>query len=155
MDIYLSRGPIFKLMVDIGEWFIIILIGFLFPYPKIPFSPFTNIIGVALLILGVCIHGLSHKAHPQAHQKKENIEKLVTTGIYSKMRHPGYMGYIVCYFGVLLIFGFLSMLIPIIIFSYIFYDAAIKEEKFLTEKFGEEYKDYMKKVPWRFIPYLF
>lgn len=155
MDLYLSANALFKRMIDLGEWFIILLIGFLFPYPKIPFSPFTNIIGLMLLILGIWIHSSSHKIHRQAHQPKEQIEALVTTGIYSKIRHPGYTAYMICYLGILFLFGFLSMLIPIIIFSYLFYDSAVKEEKFLREKFGKQYEDYMKKVPWRFIPYLF
>jgi protein-S-isoprenylcysteine O-methyltransferase Ste14 len=80
-----------------------------------------------LLIFGIGIHRLSHKVHRQAHQEKKNINTLVTTGIYSKIRHPGYVAYIISYLGTLLFFGFLSMLIPIIIFSYIFYDSAIKE----------------------------
>jgi len=155
MDLYLSGIPIFKKLIDIGEWFLIILVGFLFPHPRILLFPFTNITGIILIIIGIWIHKLSHKAHPKAHRPKEEIEKLVTTGIYSKIRHPGYTGYIICYFGVFLLFGFLSMLFPILIFSYIFYDSAKKEESFLMNKFGQGYDDYMKKVPWRFIPKIF
>jgi len=51
-------------------------------------------LGISLLILGSIIHGLSHKEHKQAHSKAEDIEKIVTTGIYSKIRHPGYLGLI-------------------------------------------------------------
>lgn len=155
MDLYLSGGFLFKKVVDAGEWLIIFLIGFLFPYPKISFFPFTNIFGILLLIMGFWMHKLSHKVHLKAHLEKEKIETLVTTGIYSKIRHPGYIGYIICYFGVLFLFGFLSMLIPILIFSYIFYNSAIREEQFFLKKFNKEYKEYMQKVPWRFIPKVF
>lgn len=155
IDIYFSASPMFRKIVDIGEWFIIILIGFLFPSPKISFFPLTHIIGVILLITGIWVHKLSHQANPQAHRKKEKVEKLVTTDIYSKIRHPIYIAYIICYFGTFFLFGYLSMLLPIIVFTYIFYHAAIKEERFLLEKFGEEYEEYMKKVRWRFIPKVF
>lgn len=155
MDLYLSGNSLFRRTVDIGEWFLIILIGLLFPHPKILFSPFTNIFGVFLLVIGIWIHKLSHRVHPKAHQKKEEIETLVTTGIYSKIRHPGYTAYIICYLGILFLFGFLSMLIPIFIFSYVFYNAAVKEEKYLMKKFGKEYKKYMERVPRKFIPKIF
>jgi len=54
--------------------------------------------------LGSIIHGLSHKEHKQAHSKAEDIEKIVTIGIYSKIRHPGYLGLILMYLGVALLF---------------------------------------------------
>ena len=66
-----------------------ITIGILFPDPKFPFRSFIRIFGFILIISGLWLHGLSYKVHKQAHQKTEKIEKLVTTGIYNKIRHPG------------------------------------------------------------------
>ena len=156
MDFYFSKGSIFRKIVEVGEWSIIIIIGLLLPQLKIPsFFPFNIIVGIILLLIGFLLHRASHKVNLQAHQKKENIKKIIINGVYSKIRHPGYVAYIIGYLGVFLIFRSLSMIIPIFVFSYIFYDSAVKEEKFLTEKFGEEYRNYMRKVPWKFIPGIF
>jgi Putative protein-S-isoprenylcysteine methyltransferase len=45
--------------------------------------------------------------------------------------------------------------IPVVILSILYYLAAIKEEGYLREKFGEEYEEYMRQVPRRFIPKVF
>ena len=39
--------------------------------------------------------------------------------------------------------------IPIMIWS------IVDEEKLLIKQYGEKYKEYMKKVPWRIIPKIF
>jgi len=155
MDLYLSSKSWFKLIIDIGEWIIIIGIALLFPFPKISSFIGLKIFGGLLVILGLYLHKSAHSVHRAAHQPKHEIKEIVTAGVYSKIRHPCYTGYIFLYLGAFFIIGSLSMLIPIILFSYIFYDSAVKEERLLREKFGKRYEDYMKKVPWRFIPKIF
>jgi len=44
------------------------------------------------------------------------------------------------------------MLIPAVIFTILTYLTAIKEEELLKERFGKEYEEYARRVPWRFIP---
>ncbi len=151
-DVYLSAKPAVKILIDIVQYSILIAIGLLFPDPKIPFSPFINVFGVILIVGGFWLHGLSHQVHKQAHKEPKKIEQLVTTGIYSKMRHPGYLGLILVYFGFPFVFTSVFVSIPVLIFAYPLYIQAKKEEEFLIKKFGKEYQDYIKKVPWRFIP---
>ena len=151
-DRYLSAKPSVKLLIELIGCSIIIAIGLLFPNPKIPFRPFTNIFGFVLVVGGVWLHRSSHSVHKQVHQEVEKIEKLVTIGIYSKIRHPGYLGLILVYIGVPFVWGPVSLFIPAFLFSYPLYTGAKKEEELLRDKFGKEYEDYMKKVPWMFIP---
>jgi len=47
------------------------------------------------------------------------------------------------------------MLIPSVIFTLLTILIAIKEEEYLLKKFGEQYREYMQKVRWRFIPKIF
>jgi protein-S-isoprenylcysteine O-methyltransferase Ste14 len=47
------------------------------------------------------------------------------------------------------------MLIPSLIFSALTVLIAIKEERLLLQRLGEQYKEYMQEVPWRFIPKIF
>lgn len=155
MDIYLKQTKVWRKIVDIGEWLIIIATAFLLPYPRIEFPPFNYIIGIIFLTTGVWVHHLAHRIHPQAHFPKEKITKLITDGIYSKIRHPCYTGYILAYIGLFFILSSIWTLLPIFIFSLFFYYSVLTEEKFLMKKFGEKYRDYIKKTRWRFIPYLF
>ena len=73
--------------------------------------------------------------------------KLVDTGIYSVVRHPQYVTFIMwAIAGIFLFQHWVVILLglPIIPLTYI---DLIKADKDAIEKFGEEYKAYMKKVP--------
>jgi protein-S-isoprenylcysteine O-methyltransferase Ste14 len=78
-------------------------------------------------------------------------DKLVTEGIYAKVRHPQYDGIFLVTVGFLVQWPSLTTLImwPILIGAY--YRLAMKEEKELTNLFGQQYKKYCSRVP-AFIP---
>ena len=140
------------------EWPILIaagLIGTIFSLQRIPFFPISNIIGVVLLVAAFTIHQAMHKVHIQAHERADEITKLVTDGVYTKMRHPGYSSLISMYIGFALAWGILLIIIPALVFAVLTVLTAKQEEIVLRKKFDKEYKEYMKRVPWRFIPYVF
>jgi len=97
-----------------------------------------------LLALWTAKHNFTHLI---AEEKKEEHE-LVTTGIYSICRHPGYLGWFWYVIGTQII-----MLNPICIcgFGYTswrFFQTRIKhEEEGLIRFFGEKYEDYRRKTP--------
>ena len=155
MNVWLSASRPIRIILDMLEWAVVIGTGLLFPHPKLSFPLISGMFGIVLVVAGFFIRRAAGSINKQFLQPKEKIEKLAATGIYSKIRHPCYTGFVLYYFGCFFIFGSLYMLIPIFIFSYIFYDSAIKEEKFLINRFGKDYEEYMKKVPHRFIPKIF
>ncbi|UCF12864.1 MAG: isoprenylcysteine carboxylmethyltransferase family protein [Thermoplasmatales archaeon] len=81
--------------------------------------------------------------------------QLITDGIFEYIRHPHYTSLLIVGFGLALFFFSLFalliavMAIPIMIWS------IIDEEKLLIKQYGNEYKKYMEKVPWRIIPKIF
>lgn len=81
--------------------------------------------------------------------------QLVTDGIFQYIRHPHYTSLLIVGFGLALFFYSLVALfiatiaIPIMIWS------IIDEEKHLIKQYDEEYKKYIKRVPWRIIPKIF
>lgn len=84
---------------------------------------------------------------------KENT--LVTTGVYSIVRNPIYSAFLFLFTGILLFIRNLYLLIfPIIFWIYLTYLLKETEEKWLKDKFKEEYQKYMKKVN-RIIPNIF
>ena len=73
--------------------------------------------------------------------------KLVTTGIYSVIRHPQYLAGIFLSLAFILVSQHWTVLVlgvPVII---IFYIGGVDEDRFVVKKFGKEYEDYMKRVP--------
>jgi len=155
LDKYLLAKPTISMVI---EWPILIcvgIIGTVFSLQTIPFSPISNIFGILILVIGLGIHASSHKIHKQAHQQSKRIEKLATEGIYSHMRHPGYSGLILMYFGFAFSWGIVWILIPAIILVILTILTAIREEEVMKEKFRKEYEEYMRRVPWRFIPKVF
>lgn len=78
-------------------------------------------------------------------------EKLVTTGIYQKIRHPQYLGAILSHIGISIM---LSSLYSILVTpALMIRDFLIckKEDSELAKEFGTEYEDYQDKVP-MFLP---
>ncbi|MHA1625617.1 MAG: methyltransferase family protein [Promethearchaeota archaeon] len=73
--------------------------------------------------------------------------KLVDTGIYSIIRHPQYGGGLYIAFSLILIQQTLVSIMLGIICMITSYLSMVFEEERVISKFGEEYKDYMKRVP--------
>jgi len=70
-------------------------------------------------------------------------------------RHPGYLGVILNYLGFVLWWGSIFPLIIALFFIIMIVFTALEEEKYLQQKFGRDYKEYMEKVRWRFVPGIF
>ena len=71
--------------------------------------------------------------------------KLVTWGPYRYMRHPSYLGYFLMFFGLFFVLLNLLALIPLIaIPGYI--GLTFHEERLLTTRFGDAYREYQKKT---------
>ena len=109
-------------------------------------------VGGPLIIAGAVLIILAHKELPKEHGQPEKINKLATRGIYSKIRHPVYLGFMLITFGLSLFFANYLMLILSILFVPVWYTISKREEKNLIEKFGERYLKYMKETP-MFIPH--
>ena len=73
-------------------------------------------------------------------------DKLITEGIYSQVRHPQYLGFLLVTGGIDFLWPTFSTLLmwPILVFLYI--RLAREEEAKLEEKFGETYREYAKRV---------
>jgi len=110
-------------------------------------------IGVGLYVFSGMIFGalpvfeFRKKGEVQKGQSYIRTTKLVDTGIYSVVRHPQYVTFILFGIaGILLFQHWIVILLglPIIPLTYI---DLIKADNDAIEKFGEDYKAYMKKVP--------
>jgi len=145
-------------LITNGEFFIIIVIGILgelFSWTRIGFTPYSHFIGGAVVAFGFVLHQYCHRVHKQAHAKSQQIEGIVTTGLFAKIRHPMYLSLVIMYLGLAAGWGILWMFAPAGVFSAVTVLIAIKEEEFLLKRFGDEYGEYLRRVRWRMVPRVF
>jgi protein-S-isoprenylcysteine O-methyltransferase Ste14 len=76
---------------------------------------------------------------------------LANTGAYARVRHPQYVGFVLIMLGFLFQWPTLVTIVmfPLLVFMY--WRLALREERDALAEFGDEYRDYMRKVP-AFVP---
>ena len=80
-------------------------------------------------------------------------QKVITTGLYSVVRHPMYLGVLIMYLPTPLALGSYWGLIPMAMLPVALVFRIINEEKVLSENLAG-YKDYCLKTRYRLLPYL-
>jgi protein-S-isoprenylcysteine O-methyltransferase Ste14 len=118
---------------------------FLFPLPLV----ISWIIGGFLLFLATVIWWKWFKLWQQ-----KDRNQLVTHGLYRYVRHPHYLAIIIMSFAVTFLMQSLIFLLFTLLTSIILYKEAENEEKKLIKICGKQYREFMEKVRWRFIPKL-
>jgi len=73
---------------------------------------------------------------------------LVTEGPFQLSRNPGYLGMAATYTGLALLLNALSavMALPVVLWV-VTHFVVEREESYLNERFGSEYRDYQERVP--------
>jgi len=74
------------------------------------------------------------------------IKQLVTRGIYAKIRHPMYWGIILTIIGLVLLYPEIRFSIVSLLVVVYFFSRMRRESRYLSEKLGEEYRDYARKT---------
>ncbi|MFP3290060.1 MAG: isoprenylcysteine carboxylmethyltransferase family protein [Candidatus Nanopusillus acidilobi] len=149
----------FILYVLFGMTFIVILASIDYYYN---FSLFNYnlgyIIGFSLFIIGLALQGVAEATLGKYYLPSIGTaegQKIIKNGIYKYIRHPGYFGEIIIFFGLgFVTYSLLGILGAFIVSLIIYFGEVIPEEKYMLEKFGKEYEEYMKET-FRFIPYIF
>ncbi len=120
------------------------------------------IIGIILVITGGALRATSRRALMRAgfgllnSSRLQIVEgqRLVTDGIYGRIRHPLYLGEITRNLGFTLILSSLYGFV-IVLVGGLFLPLRIEiEEGMLLEEFGKEYEEYRKRTK-RLIPYVY
>jgi protein-S-isoprenylcysteine O-methyltransferase Ste14 len=76
---------------------------------------------------------------------------LLTDGIYARTRHPRYLTFMIALFGFALMTNYLAVWVLAFLVVPAMWWIVFWEERELVERFGDEYREYCRRVP-RFLP---
>ena len=120
-------------------WFFWFSMSFNDPY-EMNLHSWARYIGLTFFIIGFFLFILSH-----VKIRGQKTDKLITTGIYSKIRHPMYLGFIIWIIGLPIFMNAAFTLASAIIWvPHILYWRS-SEERLLAKK-SEDYQEYKKKT---------
>ncbi len=115
-------------------------------------------VGLILMLGGIVMRYWAAKTLGEFYTRTLQIiegQEIVTQAPYNLIRHPGYLGTSLIGIGTAL-----AVTNWVVVLAFIVIELASKayrikaEEKMLSAKFGEQYKDYSSKT-WKLIPYIF
>lgn len=105
--------------------------------------------GFLVGMLGDCIFLISilfMKDSWRAGIPEKDKTKLVTNGIYAFSRNPAFLAFDLMYIGMLLMYFNIFMLVFTVLTVVTLHFQILQEEIYLEKNFGEEYKEYRKRV---------
>jgi len=113
------------------------------------------ILGNGLVALGLYLVFLVFKSNTftSATIEVDNNQKVISTGLYSLIRHPMYSGAFIMLIGMPMALGSLWGILTIIPLILVIVWRLLDEEKFLAKKL-KGYKEYCQKVHFRLIPFV-
>jgi protein-S-isoprenylcysteine O-methyltransferase Ste14 len=112
----------------------------------------SRTVAVILAAIGLLMWGIAAVRVMRAY----NCDQLVSTGMYSMVRHPMYAGWIVFILpGLALWYRSWPLLLPPVLAWAIFKALIRTEDRYLEERYGQPYRDYRARVnelvpePWK------
>jgi protein-S-isoprenylcysteine O-methyltransferase Ste14 len=122
-----------------------------FPFLNLSIPTVHLVIFGPLFLLGTWlgIEGVRETTLKVAETHRANA--IFTSGVYSAVRHPQYLGGLLAHAGITFLFSAWYSLLSTPLIVLLVFLISKKEDKELAKEFGKEYQDYAEKVP-MFLP---
>jgi len=135
-----------------GEALVFSYLGFIGTHTAVIGTIFTpsgavSLIGAFVFAFGCILHAWSVRVRGRnaVSWAMSEDHQVITEPPYSLVRHPSYLGYMLMIIGMTLSWGNVGTLVPWVAIPG-YYFVSLYEESMLIERFGEEYREYMKRV---------
>ncbi|OQX84632.1 hypothetical protein B6D60_08965 [candidate division KSB1 bacterium 4484_87] len=139
-------GPVFVVLSILFSIVPLSISYYFFPFFKIKFIPqiVLTISGIIFILTGLTIFVISYFAVDRAYYQG----KFVNHGVYRCCRHPLYASWVVFTVpGIIMIVNsWLGFTAPVFMY-FLLRKLVQKEETYMEQKFGEEYREYKRKIP--------
>jgi len=118
-------------------------------FPFVDFStPVVHLtVFVPLFLLGACLGVAGVRETTLKVAETHRADRIVTSGVYSSVRHPQYLGGLLAHVGITFLFSAWYSLLSTPLVILLVFLISKKEEDELLKEFGKEYGDYADKVP--------
>jgi protein-S-isoprenylcysteine O-methyltransferase Ste14 len=139
--------------VSMGAMIVVSALDFRFGWSTVPAA--VSIVGDVLVAVGLTIAMLVtiQNGYAAANVKVESGQQLSSTGWYGIVRHPMYFGNVILMIGIPLALGSYWGLLIVIAGLAVLALRINDEESLLTEQLAG-YREYMQKVHYRLVPYV-
>ena len=139
-EIYMACG--------LGIFFSLIVLGLMI-WQDDQIAPVAYL-GLVLYVPGIALVAssfitLKHKGKPESGW--EPTTTLIDSGVYRVVRHPLYLGSAFFTVGIMLIIQSIPSTVLGLVAVFCFWMVSRGEDRFNIEKFGDAYRQYMRKVP--------
>jgi protein-S-isoprenylcysteine O-methyltransferase Ste14 len=134
--------------------FVICLLHFSYPQSSHPLDRVWELFCFAISLsgLGLRIYTTGQVSAAENDESQSNTQELETTGMYSIVRHPLYIGTFIIWTGIILLSRSISLAAFCFLAFLIYYERIIiTKEDFLSRKFGDAFSQWAQKTP-MFIP---
>jgi len=140
-----GRAKRHKVLIYIGSLSAVIY------FSLIVFTPLK--IGSEVFIPGIILFSLGLAGFIIAlfNFKNAPLDQPVTRGLYRISRHPQQLMFFISFLGICVAIGSWPVLLIQIISSLFLHSRILAEEKACLERYGDAYRDYMKRVPRYFL----
>ena len=121
-----------------------------------PYEIYFEMLCLAISLMGLAIRiwtvGYTPANTSGRNVKEQVADELNTTGLYSVVRNPLYLGNFLMWFGIGMLTMNIWFIVAFVFFYWVYYERIIHaEEQYLTRKFGEKFTTWANETPC-FIP---
>ena len=140
------------LAVSVGGFLIPLLYVFtpLFSFADYSLPRWIGATGVGVLVLGDWAFWKSHKdlgGNWSPTLQIRQSHKLVTQGIYQRIRHPMYLSiWLLVISQAMILPNYVAGFGGVLSFGILYFQRVAKEERMMSEEFGAEYEEYLEKT---------
>jgi protein-S-isoprenylcysteine O-methyltransferase Ste14 len=127
----------------------IIMVFAFYNYYNLDFLVYAGWILLVFSVIVILLAGGEFRKKGEAPERESIVHTtvLVDSGVYAVVRHPQYLGFILFVLALVLMSQHWLSMTSGVLGSALSYKDILREEQMSVEKFGDDYRRYMERVP--------